>query len=127
MHGAALHAGDEGAEGVVVVQLAELAGHAHQLFQGLGAVFRLVAQKDEVRDPVGEVVEVLNHADYVLECGEAVALGRGESDMADEVAGADGGEHDPVNAGEFAGDEVVGLSHESAPVAFCERDAGVGA
>jgi hypothetical protein len=44
-------AGQEGAEGVVVVQFAQLACDAHHLLEHHGAVFGLVAEEDEVGDP----------------------------------------------------------------------------
>jgi hypothetical protein len=99
MYGGAADSGEESAEGVVVVELAEFAGDAHHFLEHEGAVLGFVAQQDEICDPGCEVVEVLLHAFDVNEVFASGAVGGFEFEVSYEVAGPDGGEHDPVHAG----------------------------
>lgn len=46
--------------------------------------------------------------------------------MTDEIAGADGGEQDPVDAGEFAGDGFFGVGEDRTVKVFRDGVVGVG-
>src|SRR5687767_8645212 len=67
----AVDASNDRGEAIVIVQLPQLDSDMHELLEHLRSMLRLVAQKDHVGHPFGNVVKVRNHAIHVL---QALAL-----------------------------------------------------